>query len=355
MVRLTVIVMGVMCLSAGIVMGGNGPIMPEGAEGADVSGVPGGLLPLDLPEVDGVPARYRDGVEPPGHWDWRDVRGTDWMTPVKNQAGCGACAAFAACGAVEAMFNLRMGDPEWNLDLSEQHVFACADGECASGLYMGTVFDYFVNPGIPDEACWPYQALDLPCSDTCPDWQSRVTRLDGWNLLWTWTPDTELLRRAVWWQPIAVYMEVYTDFSGYSGGVYKYNGTSAYRGGHFVVIVGWDDAGEYWICKNSWGTGWGESGYFLIAWEEVEIGTWAMDPHWSDPGCDHTGDGNGDGMVTAGDAQMAFQVTLGLIPITAAEACHLDCSGDDAITAADAQSIFIVAIGAGGCATEANP
>ena len=33
-----------------------------------------------------------------------------------------------------------------------------------------------------------------------------------------------------------------------------------YRTGHGVTIVGYNDDYEYWICKNSWGKGWGENG-----------------------------------------------------------------------------------------------
>jgi hypothetical protein len=53
------------------------------------------------------------------------------------------------------------------------------------------------------------------------------------------------------------------------GAIIMENGQPA---GHAVELVGWGkgNAGkygnvEYWIVKNSWGTGWGEDGYFRIA------------------------------------------------------------------------------------------
>jgi hypothetical protein len=33
-------------------------------------------------------------------------------------------------------------------------------------------------------------------------------------------------------------------------------------GGHCVVVVGYNQ--NYWICRNSWGTSWGNHGYFKI-------------------------------------------------------------------------------------------
>jgi PKD repeat protein len=41
------------------------------------------------------------------------------------------------------------------------------------------------------------------------------------------------------------------------------------RGYHAVVVVGWNDAEEYLIVKNSWGTGWGEDGYIRVAYNQV--------------------------------------------------------------------------------------
>ena len=74
-------------------------------------------------------------------------------------------------------------------------------------------------------------------------------------------------------------MDVYTDFYSYIGGIYKYV-TGKLEGGHAILIVGYDDASQYFIVKNSWGDGWGESGYFRIAYSElsrpVYFGDWTI-------------------------------------------------------------------------------
>ena len=45
-----------------------------------------------------------------------------------------------------------------------------------------------------------------------------------------------------------------------------YDGVSGYAGGHEVAVVGYNDTGSYWIAKNSWGSGWGDAGFFKIAY-----------------------------------------------------------------------------------------
>ena len=43
-----------------------------------------------------------------------------------------------------------------------------------------------------------------------------------------------------------------------------------------MTLVGWDNSsGGHWIVKNSWGTGWGESGFARIAWGSNNVGKWA--------------------------------------------------------------------------------
>jgi hypothetical protein len=56
---------------------------------------------------------------------------------------------------------------------------------------------------------------------------------------------------------------IYTDFLSYKSGVYS-QVTGVAEGGHSVTIVGYDDAEQSWIVKNSFGPEWGEEGYFRI-------------------------------------------------------------------------------------------
>ncbi len=53
-----------------------------------------------------------------------------------------------------------------------------------------------------------------------------------------------------------------TAFSKYSSGVF--NGCTSTGINHAVTAVGWDDAQDCWIVKNSWGTKWGEGGFFRM-------------------------------------------------------------------------------------------
>jgi C1A family cysteine protease len=44
-------------------------------------------------------------------------------------------------------------------------------------------------------------------------------------------------------------------------------------GGHEILLVGYlKDQPDYALCRNSWGTGWGLSGYFLMPWSYVLSG-----------------------------------------------------------------------------------
>jgi C1A family cysteine protease len=204
-----------------------------------------------------------DPCDFPDVWDWRDVGGRDWTTPIRDQGACGACVAFGVLGAVEVMAKRSGGDPDRDVDYSEAHLFFCGCGRCCdTGWWPGEALDYLRDRGVPDEACFPYQARNLSCSNTCADWEERALRSGRWREV------LDLGARKQWLStigPLVGAMAVYRDFFYYTGGVYRPT-SGDLAGYHAVAVIGYDEAQGAWLCKNSWGTGWGEKGWFRMAY-----------------------------------------------------------------------------------------
>jgi C1A family cysteine protease len=203
----------------------------------------------------------------PTRLDWRGKDGVDWTTPIRDQGGCGSCVAFGTVAVVESALRIQSNSPGWNLDLSEQHLFSCGGGICAVGWYISASLNYLRAYGTPSESCFPYWAADLSCSNTCPNWQSQAQKISSWNWL---SNDTVSIETSLQYAPVVAAIDVYSDFFSYHGGIYRHT-SGGYVGGHCVAIVGYDNTEGYWICKNSWGTSWGESGWFRIAFGECGI------------------------------------------------------------------------------------
>ena len=69
------------------------------------------------------------------------------------------------------------------------------------------------------------------------------------------------------WGPVCSAMKLYTDFFTFtSKSIYQWNKRDKQVGSHAIEIVGWGEQSnkKYWIVKNSWGTDWGDQGYFKI-------------------------------------------------------------------------------------------
>ena len=224
------------------------------------------ILPGGGPSTDAVP----------GEWDWRNVSGESWMTPIKDQGNCGSGWAFAALGAVEARMKLAANNPNLRPDLSEQYLLSCGPGNCSSGSSNLTA-DWLLCQGTVDDACFRYRGLDtVPCTESCFDRDARKYKIEGWCWV-SGEPDVidvpRIQQEVLFGGPVSSKMAVYEDFYLYDDDIYEH-AAGALVGSQWVDILGWgtNNSTDYWICKNSWGAGWGDSGWFRIKMGDSLIG-----------------------------------------------------------------------------------
>jgi C1A family cysteine protease len=240
-----------------------------------VSPPPGTPDPETVTRVSGV-AALASSVGAPASFFWGTPSNNNYITQVKDQGGCGSCVAFGTTAVVESMVRIHRGNPGLAVDLSEAHLFFClgpaTGASCGGGWWPKSSFDAYQATGVTDEACFPYDAGASACN-ACSDWANRVTKIAGYQDL---TNNPAAIKEWIAnYGPVSTCFYVYNDFFSYKSGVYRHvSGDLA--GGHCVSIVGYDDAGGYWMCKNSWGTGWGDQGYFCIAYGDSFIDSWGV-------------------------------------------------------------------------------
>lgn len=214
-----------------------------------------------LPE----PGHSAAAAMPPG-FDWRDVGGRSYVTPVKNQGRCGSCWTFSTTAALESYLLIRAPSAVVP-DNAEQLLLSCSGaGSCAGG-WPTMVSAYIARTGVPPEPYFPYEGTNGRCTDARAGWQEAAAKIGSYAGV---AKTVAALKHAlVQHGPLPTTFSVYQDFYSYKSGVYSY-ATGKFIGRHAVLIVGYDDAERCFIVKNSWGEGWGERGYFRVAYSELD-------------------------------------------------------------------------------------
>jgi C1A family cysteine protease len=222
-----------------------------------------------------------------------DLRTLDKVTPVRDQWSAGSCWAQATYASLESYLL-----PAESWDFSENNMKNLLSSQYPEGFdraaddggnaYQSTA--YLARwTGPINETDDPYD----PFSNVSPTGISAKKHVQ--NVLFlpdrSGPEDNENIKSA-----LMTYGVVYTSMyyhpyfenityypsENYTTAAYYFNGSTL--GNHAVGIVGWDDNYSRYnftevppdngafIIKNSWGTSWGEEGYFYVSYYDSRIG-----------------------------------------------------------------------------------
>jgi len=230
--------------------------------------------------------------QPPAAFDWRD---TGKVTSIKDQGICGTCWAFGTTSVLES--KVLLGEST-EYDFSEQSVVLCVDPSwvyfyddstdpCNAGGSSFLASEVFIKKGAVLESCNPYCTTCLQCDGSCTcDSCPAVKSVTGYRYVTSDGSQIDWIKAAVF-NNGPVTMSFYYDQSAeYDTGdpwgkIYDYY-PSGPNPNHLVSIIGWNDAVPHpnpahagttgaWLVKNSWGPGWGNEGYFWLAYDSSSM------------------------------------------------------------------------------------
>jgi len=245
----------------------------------------------------------------PARFDWRNVNGHSYVTTDLNQhipQYCGACWIHGGTSTLNDRIKIsRMGRfPD--VLLSRQALMNCvpdpSDHTKANPGCMGgdawMIFKYMHEHKVPDDTCMPYVAENQECAaiNVCRNCNHNVTTLADGSVRAVPGPcfavpsyagygvhdygnlsgEDAMMREIYARGPIACNLAADDDFSNrYSSnaGVLAENVYVTDRKyttddiDHVVEVAGWGETPsglKYWVVRNSWGTYWGDMGWFKI-------------------------------------------------------------------------------------------
>ncbi|XP_038191970.1 cathepsin F [Arvicola amphibius] len=203
------------------------------------------------------PAKSINARAPP-EWDWRK-KGA--VTEVKDQGMCGSCWAFSVTGNVEGQWFLNRGTL---LSLSEQELLDCdkVDKACLGGLPSNAYTAIKNLGGLETEDDYSYQGHVQACSFSAR--KAKVYINDSVEL------SKNENKMAAWLAqkgPISVAINAF-GMQFYRHGIARPLRPlcSPWLIDHAVLLVGYGNRSKtpYWAIKNSWGSNWGEEGYYYL-------------------------------------------------------------------------------------------
>lgn len=213
---------------------------------------------------------------------------THCTPPVKNQLLCGACAVFSSLDAIASIKSCLHNEPIQNF--SVQEVIDCQISPnkiCANGTHPYNVYKYLVKKmdstqGLKISPIYSFNQTGMfPTTDELYPY-TQADGLCNKNLVYDTISSKYIISnfklfKVETYQDLAYLLHTYgpvvVSIKASCSKLYSYSksegpinhyicGASGYND-HAVLLIGYD--GTYFKYKNSWGSTWGDNGYFYVA------------------------------------------------------------------------------------------
>ncbi|CAM9436384.1 unnamed protein product [Heterosigma akashiwo] len=198
----------------------------------------------------------------PESFDWRDYGAVSSM---RNQYICGDCWAFAVTDTIASQWYLAGNALE---SVSAQEMTSCNQycWGCDGGWFVGAFTKAMQKTWLSDDT-YPFMSMNgvtQACRTDIIESKETPVHIEGWTKVDA-TDETDMKLALIKNGPMAVAIDA-TSMEYYTGGIDAGTNCSPRSLDHAVLVVGWgvEDGTEYWIVKNSWGTVWGEDGYWRV-------------------------------------------------------------------------------------------
>lgn len=228
-----------------------------------------------------------------------------WIRNQNNPQYCGSSWAHATTSSLADRINILRNDTFAQISLSPQVILNFgAGGNCTIGDPTG-VYKFALQFGIPDDTCQAYEAETgnatssdaihfcetcvppPPTNETINSNCSAISTPKAWKIssYGFLAGSTKMKAEINANGPISCGIYASKSFLDYKSGIFS-EITRSNPINFQVSIVGWGvektSNKEYWIGRNSLGTGWGENGFFRIQMYYDNLGV-ETDCNWGLP------------------------------------------------------------------------
>lgn len=191
------------------------------------------------------------------------------LPPIRNQGSIGACASFAAVGAVE--IQLLNKNPRRFLEGSELYHYY------NTRLYVNKELPLDGGQSIRDackcldkyhmalEYAWPYNPSRF--NEEPPFWAYMVSgayKIERYERLVNIEQVKEALSRNM---PVMFGLELKNSFRNLNAKNPIYIPTDGVWGNHAMLLVGYSNLKKTFTVRNCWGPGWGLNGYCKVSYD----------------------------------------------------------------------------------------